>query len=324
MKKLLAVAVLGFVALLILPMLLSAISEPERRSFEWVSLSDTKYREISFRNNEQGLQLAGILFAPEGEGPFPAAVIIHGSGTSRRDNGWYLTLAQFLQDNGVVVLLPDKRGSEKSEGNWRTASLENLATDTRAAIDYLWCQQDVVVSDIGVIGLSQGGHIAPIVAAQTDAISFLVNIVGGALPMHEQLVYEETHNLREMGMLPGLSDLFARPAAWSLINFRQTAFWDAVGNFDPVPWWRDIALPSLVLYGENDTNVPSQRSAQALRSLENPYIEVRIYAGSGHALESPPGAGNSIFREDALRDIRELISSAAALIPVRNLPCPSS
>jgi dienelactone hydrolase len=305
MRKLLAFVLLGFFALLVVPILLARLAEPE-----WVKLEDTDFQEISFQNTEQNVKLGGMLFVPEGDGPFPAAVIIHGSGTSRRDNGWYLVLSQYLQQNGIVVLLPDKRGSERSAGDWRTASFEDLATDTKAGIRYLKDRDEVSSSDIGIIGLSQGGHIAPIVADQTQDVAFLVNIVGGALPMHDLLVYEETHNLRELGVLPGLSDLLAYPSAWS-IRIRQSEFWNAVGNFDPRPYWQRLSVPALVLYGQNDTNVPSRRSAEVLRSLNSQNIEVRIYRDSGHALESPRGEGNSIFREDALKDIRDFIHSAS-------------
>ncbi len=309
MKKIRRVLLLGFLALLMVPVLITQIAKPDRRSFEWVELKDTSYQEISFQNTAQNLVLAGMLFVPEGEGPFPAAVIIHGSGTSHRDSGWYLTLTQYLQENGIVVLLPDKRGSEQSEGDWRTASFEDLSTDSVAAVSFLKNQEEATISDIGVIGLSQGGHIAPVVADQTQDIAFVVNIVGGAVPMHDLLVYEETHNLRELGILPGVSDLLAYPASWSITKVRQRGFWDAIGNFDPVPYWQRLSVDSLVLYGENDTNVPSSESAAILRSLGNPNIDVKIYGDSGHALESPEGKGRSIFREDALRDIRDFIHS---------------
>ena len=313
MKRYIRILLLGFLALLIIPILVTHFAKPEGRSFDWVELKDTSYQEINFQNTAQDLELAGMLFVPEGEGPFPAAVIIHGSGTSRRDSGWYLTLTQYLQENGVVVLLPDKRGSEQSKGDWRTASFEDLATDTVAGVNFLKNQKDFSISDIGVIGLSQGGHIAPVAADQAKDIAFLVNIVGGAVPMHELLVYEETHNLRELGILPGLSDLLAYPASWSIIKVRQRGFWDAIGNFDPVPYWQRLVVDSLVLYGENDTNVPSIKSAAILRTLNNPKIHVRIYEGSGHALESPEGKGVSIIREDALGDIRDFIHSLTTL-----------
>jgi pimeloyl-ACP methyl ester carboxylesterase len=104
--------------------------------------------------------------------------------------------------------------------------------------------------------------------------------------------------------------LLAYPAAWS-VRIRQREFWNAVGNFDPRPYWQALSVRSLVLYGQNDTNVPSIKSAEALRSLGNRNIDVRIYEGSGHALESPESAGNSIFREDALRDIRGFIATVS-------------
>jgi dienelactone hydrolase len=307
MKRLWIVLVLGVLALLIVPVVVTQLSDPEVRRLDRVELKDTTYRDVDFENTTHGLKLGGMLFVPDGTGPFPAAVIIHRSGASRRDNGWYLTLTRYLQENGIVVLLPDKRGSEKSEGDWRTASIEDLATDTVAAMDFLRGQNAVAISGIGVIGLSQGGLIAPVVADQTSDIAFQINIVGAAVPMHDLLVYEENHNLRQLGVLPGLSDLLAYPAAWSLIEFRQKAFWAAIGNFDPAPYWRRLSVRSLVLYGAEDTNVPSAWSAEILGSLENPNIDVKIYEGSGHALEDPEGRGDSIFRGDALADIRAFI-----------------
>ena len=311
MKRYAIIALFGVLAVLVVPVVVARFNEPDSRSFERVELGDTTYREISFINTLQDVKLAGMLFVPEGEGPFPAAVLIHGSGTSRRESGWYLTLTRYLQEQGIVVLLPDKRGSVKSEGDWRTSSLQDLATDTVAAVDFLINQSEVAISETGVVGLSQGGLIAPVVAAQMDELNFLVNVVGGAVPLHDLLLYDETHNLREMGMLPGLADLVAYPASWSLIYLRQKEFWDMVGNFDPLPYWQKISTDSLVLLGENDTNVPSSRSAERLRGLNKPNIEVIIYEGSGHALESPEGRGDSIFREDAREDIRDFIMGNA-------------
>ncbi|MFQ5931692.1 MAG: hypothetical protein ACE5MM_04745, partial [Nitrospiraceae bacterium] len=154
MKKLTAAAIL---AILFVPVLITQIGKPEGRRFEGVPLKDTSYREVRFENTDQDLEMSGMLFVPDGEGPFPAAVFIHGSGTSRRDSHWYLTPAQYLQQNGVVVLLPDKRGSEQSEGDWRTASFEDLATDTVAAVGFLKNQAEVALSDLGVADRVQVG-----------------------------------------------------------------------------------------------------------------------------------------------------------------------
>lgn len=298
-------------ALLIVPVLIRQVLPVEARQFERVSLADTQYLEISFKNRFQDLALGGLLFVPDGKGPFPAAIVIHGSGTSRRDNGWYLTLVKHLQDRGIVVLLPDKRGSEKSEGNWRTSSFEDLATDTRAALEYLRKQQSVPISGIGVIGMSQGGWIAPLVASTEGELAFLVSLAGSAVTPREQLLYEENYNLRQIGFLPGISNLLAYVGSANVRYLAQPKLYDLIVDYDPLPYWRDIAVDSLALFGADDTNVPTDESARRLTSLGNPLIRVKIYEGSGHALESPGGQGNSIIRKDALEEISGLIRDTA-------------
>jgi dienelactone hydrolase len=300
------VATLGL-GLLFVPVLVKQLFPSEPRQLERVALADTRHLEIAFQNRSQELALAGLLFVPEGDGPFPAAVVIHGSGTSRRDNGWYLTLTKHLQDSGIVVLLPDKRGSEKSEGDWRTSGFEDLATDTLAAIEHLRAQQSVPLSSIGVIGMSQGGWIAPLVASQDDDLAFLVSMVGSVVTPREQLLYEENHNLRQFGFLPGISNVLAYAGYANVRYLAQPQLYDLIVDYDPLPYWRDISIDSLVLFGADDTNVPSTESAKRLVNLGNPHIRVELYQGSGHALESPSGQGNSIIRKDALDEISVLI-----------------
>jgi pimeloyl-ACP methyl ester carboxylesterase len=309
MKKLLWLGLCLVVAIGIGPVLVAQFTKPAPRKFSGVRLEETRFESVMFRNAGADLDLGGMLFVPEGKGTFPAVAIIHGSGCSRRNNRWYLTLAQFLQQNGIAVLLPDKRGCEHSAGNWRNASFEDLASDTIAAISFLRTQDHFPVSKIGIAGLSQGGHIAPIVATKSDEVAFLIDIVGSSLPMHELLVYEETYNLREIGFLPGISDLLARASAFYVRKFGQSDFWNTTDNFDPLPFWRSLNIPALVLYGADDTNVPSQRSADRLKALDKTNIKIVLFEGSGHALESPEGKGGSIFREDALRQIMDFIRS---------------
>ena len=294
-------------AILFVPVLVRQLLPVESRQLERVALADTRHLEISFHNRAQDLALGGLLFVPEGDGPFPAAVVIHGSGTSRRDNGWYLTLTKHLQDNGIVVLLPDKRGSEESEGNWRTSSFEDLATDTRAAIEYLREQPSVPISGIGVIGMSQGGWIAPLVASQEDDLAFLVSLVGSVVTPREQLLYEENYNLRQLGFLPGISNGLAYVGSANVRYLAQPELYELIVDYDPLPYWRNISVDSLVLFGADDTNVPSAESAKRLKTLNSPRIHVKVYEGSGHALESPAGQGNSIIRNDALEEISGFI-----------------
>ena len=207
----------------------------------------------------------------------------------------------------MAVLLPDKRGSEKSQGDWRNASFEDLATDTLAAIQYLKDQDTIAISEIGIVGMSQGGWIAPIVANQSPDVAFLVNFVGAAVTPQEQLIYEENHNLRQMGFLPGISNLVALMSTAYLKNIGQKDFWEAIEGFDPLPYWEQLTVDSLALYGRDDTNVPSADSAENLRALKNPRIQVRIYDDSGHALADPVDLGDRIIREEVLKDIGDFI-----------------
>lgn len=305
---------IAFVFLLLLtPIAIAQVKDGETREFEGVYLGAMQYSEVSFYNAEQDLWLGGLLFVPEGEGPFPALVVIHGNGSSHRDNPWYLTFVQSMQEQGIVVLLPDKRGSEKSEGSWRAASFDDLATDTLAAVSFLKEQQQqmkIAISQIGIVGMSQGGHFSPLVANQSPDIAFVVSVVGAGVTLHEQLIYEENHNLRELGLLPGVSNLVAYPSAWYIREVRQKQFWQAVGNYDPLPDWQAVTVPALVVYGEEDTNVPARESAARLHALDKDNLDVRIFAGSGHKVEDPAGQGNRYFRQDALQEIASFIHAA--------------
>lgn len=311
-KRILFVSAAALLLLLVVPVIVTRLADSEGRSLEGVQLSNLQFEEVAFRNDEQGIDLSGLLFVPpEGEGDYPGVVLIHGSGTSTRDNPWYLSLTAYLQERGVVVLLPDKRGSVGSGGDWRTSSLEDLAQDTVAAVDYLNEQEIVPISDVGVIGLSQGGMVAPIVPTLTDDVDFIVNVVGSSLPLYEVLHFEETNNLREIGILPGFSDLIAYPSTFVLRKFTQSEFWEAVGNFDPLAYWARLEIPALVYYGAEDTNVPAEASRARLESLDKDNIMLRVFEGSGHALEDPVGTGNRFFREDALAGIVEFIEGQA-------------
>ena len=300
-------ALLLVVVVLFVPVVIRQLFPPERRQFEWAVLDHSRYSEITFHNEAQGLDFGGMLFRPAGDGPFPAVVIIHGSGTSHRANGWYLTLTHHLQNNGIAVLLPDKRGSEKSEGDWRSAGFQDLATDTLAALALLQERPDIDAARVGVVGMSQGGWIAPIVADRNRELAFIVSIVGSSVTPREQLLYEENYNIRQLGFLPGISNLLAYAGSANVRYLAQPYLYNLIADYDPLPYWRNVTIESLVLLGADDTNVPSAESARRLRNLDNPNIRVIVYRGSGHALESPLGQGNAIIRQDALETVSDFI-----------------
>jgi len=309
-KKIVVVSILAILAIVFGPVVIKQVAQPEKRTFQRVYLADVEYTEVFFRNEAQDLDLAGMLFIPEGEGPFPAVVIIHGSRESYRDRNWYLTMSSYMQENGVAVLLPDKRGSEKSEGDWYTSSFEDLATDTLAAIDFMNSQDIVEVSRIGILGMSQGGIIAPVVASQSADLDFVVNMTGSSVTMHEQLLYEFNKAAQETGYLPGVSNLVSYMNTFVFENITGKEWYNAVGNFNPLPYWQKVNTPVLVLHGSEDHNVPSAESKARFDALGKDNIRVIMYEGSGHGLEDPPGTGDRYIREKALSDILDFVTTS--------------
>ena len=214
----------AIIVVLLIPVIFKGKS---RAPLQGPSLSEIEYTEIFFNNDD--LQLAGMLTLPDGEGPYPLAVIIHGSGTSARNSKWYLTVAKHLQENGIAVLLPDKRGSEKSDGDWRGASFDDLAEDTLAAIEFVNSQEELDFSYIGLIGMSQGGWIAPLTASKSEDVSFVVSLSGAGVTTDEQLLYEEINNIADMGTYRFIAKLIAPLTAK---NIQRMDFWQPLAGFD--------------------------------------------------------------------------------------------
>ena len=232
----LSIVISIIVLLLLIPAVLKEKGHP---ALVGPDLSEVDYSEIFFKNGDANLQLSGMLLLPEGEGPFPTVVIIHGSGTSRRNNVWYLSIAHHLQQHGIAVLLPDKRGSEKSEGEWLGASFAELATDTISAVEFVKHQQTFEYSTIGLLGMSQGGWIAPVVAANTDDVSFVVSMVGPAVTAEEQLLHDEIYNIAPY-TYTFIAKLLAPISARVLM---KKEFFLPTAGFDPIPYWKDIDVP---------------------------------------------------------------------------------
>lgn len=265
------------VVLLLLPVIFKKRGQP---ALVGPDLSELEFTDVIFENPQAELQMAGMLFLPEGEGPFPTAIIIHGSGTSRRNSVWYLSVAKHLQENGIAVLLPDKRGCEKSEGDWVGANFEELATDTLSAIAFVKDQEMFDYSTIGLIGMSQGGWIAPVVASKSDDVSFVVSMSGAAVTTDEQLSYEEIYNIS-----PYTYNFIARLIAPISANWvKQLDHVAAFMGFDPVPYWKEVQVPVFFAFGGNDTNVPVETSIERLHENNLDHFYVKTFADGGHAI----------------------------------------
>ncbi len=244
-------------------------------------------RELEYRN--QQVHLSGTLLLPKADEPVPAAALIHGSGDSDRDNLWYLAIADHLARNGIAVLLPDKRGCGRSGGNWRTSSMEDFARDTRASVAAIRGIPGIDPDRIGLFGISQGGRIAPLAADGQDTIAFVVNVSGGVLPVDESLLHESRQTLRQKGMPGWLADAFG-PFAAAVAKRRNPVWWEKNETYDPLPYWRSLEVPALVVYGAEDErdNVPVKRSVALLEELQpSVNLRVEVFPDSGHGLFLP-------------------------------------
>lgn len=150
--------------------------------------------EVSFVNPIGGHSLAGTLTLPKADGRFPCAILISGSGPQNRDEELmghkpFFVLSDYLTRQGIAVLRVDDRGVGKSGGDFANATTGDFATDVEAAITYLKTRADII--SIGLIGHSEGGIIAPMVASRNkESVAFLVLLAGTGIRGKELLLLQ--------------------------------------------------------------------------------------------------------------------------------------
>lgn len=160
--------------------------------------------EVAYDSVAKGVRIAGTLTLPEGKGPFPAALLITGSGPQDRDETLlghkpFLVLADALTRRGIAVLRVDDRGVGGSTGSQATATTADFAEDVRGGVAFLKGDARIKPGRIGLIGHSEGGLIAPIVAASSDDVAFIILLAGPGLPGDEILVAQTDLILKASG-----------------------------------------------------------------------------------------------------------------------------
>lgn len=148
--------------------------------------------DVTFRNDTAGVTLAGTLSIPGTPGPHPAVVLISGSGPQDRDESIlghrpFLVLSDYLVRRGIAVLRHDDRGVGGSTGSFAASTSDDFATDAMAAIAYLKQRPEIDAGRIGLAGHSEGGIVAPMCAAQSDDVAFIVLLAGTGVPGSEIL-----------------------------------------------------------------------------------------------------------------------------------------
>ncbi len=328
MKNLFLRAIISIVIVLAFTLGISAQAIPsEQSSFE--------ENEVTYSNG--AVSLAGSILVPRGNGPFPAVVIIHGSGSSDRSNAWTTAYAKSLAKRGIVVLYPDKRGSGKSTGTWFNASFEELADDAIAGVELLSISPKIDPKKIGVIGFSQGGHIVPVTAARSSNVAFAISVSGSTVPMIEQIMDEVEIGAELTGLTPkqieivndinrkGINYALTGEGADDYLSALNSAkngelkdspvvqkfptepnpgmiqFLRVIKDFDPIAYWKKVSVKALFVYGGKDRNVRTQKS---IARLEKTFgkgafdYTVMLFSQSDHG----------IYREDLIDFITSWIT----------------
>ena len=214
-------------------------------------------------------KLVGKLVLPEGEGPFPAIVCVHGSGPAKRDECDHAITA--LRAAGLAVFSYDKRGVGQSEGifvgvtdindnpspsEWR---MPQLADDVLAAVDFVQNLREINPDQIGLIGASHAGMIIPQVAAQSDIPAFAVIVVGLTVPVGEAHYYQQFTGKERR--LPPMTEIERDELSAQLATF------DGDPGFDPRPSIEAMKIPALWIWGDLDGWIPPRKSRLEMESM---------------------------------------------------------
>lgn len=310
-------------------------------------------REVLFNNLAAHIQLAGTLSLPKGEGPFPAVVLISGTGHNTRDEDvWghkvFLVLADALNRKGFVVLRYDKRGVGGSSGDYDAATTAGFASDAEAAVAWLKAQTHIDAAHIGVLGHSEGGIIAPIVAAADRDVAFVVMIAGPCIRGDKLFALQSAMTAKAYGApedyisrrkafdqelysaiisAPSESAAFdrakaivAQGVADKLVDANEaetlprddTTPWERYFlAYDPAPTLARLKVPVLVLNGSLDVQVPAKENLAAAREAlkNNPNATILELQGMNHLLQDAKTGAPSEYN-----DIEETMSPAALKI----------
>jgi len=306
--------------------------------------------DIYFKQQPEGFKLAGTITRPQGDGPFPAVVLVTGSGSQNRDEELlghrpFLVLADALTRSGIVVLRYDDRGFAESEGDASAATSLDFANDAESAVHYLKSLPYVDAGNIGILGHSEGGIIAPIVAQRNRDLAFLVLMAGsgvdGVAVLEDQTaailraqqapepyiaqtvqtnldiyatVLDEGRTLEERKeavlqtlLAMGMSEDQARAQVSALFLPWYMTFL----TLDPSDYLKGLTVPVLILNGTKDTQISAALHVPAIRKAllagGNTRNTIKVYEGLNHLFQpAETGAPEEYGNIDITIDIKVL------------------
>lgn len=248
-----------------------------------------------------GHTLAGTLTVPRGaSAPVPAVVLISGSGAQDRDAGipvvpgyrFFRQIADTLGRRGIAVLRLDDRGWGASGGDVQTATTEDLAADTRAAVEWLRGRSEIDPARVGLVGHSEGAIIAPMLAVADARIPALALLAGPSWSGRRIMDFQLRESLQGQGLAgAGLDSAFAKGVVARDAAAGQIPWVRWFMEHDPLPVARRVRAPVLILHGQTDRQVTAEQ-AEALGGaiLEGGAADVTVtlFPGLNHLFIPDP------------------------------------
>ena len=252
-------------------------------------------QDVSIRA-PQGHALAGTFTVPPHEGRIAAAVLITGLSPHERNNGnppWmtFRDIADALGRAGIAALRADDRGIGKSTGDNTKLTSFDKADDVRAEVAWLRAQPAIDPRRIMLVGYSEGGLIAPMVAAGDTSIAAVVTLAGPGVPGIEVARYQVQQPILKNPTMSAADreTEFKKQFEEALkdLSPHETSYL----SIDPLAYDRQVRCPALIMQGATDATVPlrsAERIAGAMRAGGNADVTVRIIPGVSHSLLPDP------------------------------------
>jgi uncharacterized protein len=310
-------------------------------------------QDVHFNNFASHNQLAGTMSVPKGQEPFPAVLLISGTGQNTRDEDvWghkvFVVLADALNRKGIAVLRYDKRGVGGSSGDYDSATTADFTSDAQAAVAWLKTQPQIDANRIGVLGHSEGGIIAPAVAAADKSVAFVVMIAGPCIRGDRLFVMQSAMTAKAYGApddyiarrvvfdqelyraivsassesaaLDRAKALVAQGVADKIVDQNEaetlpqddTRPWERYFlAYDPAPTLARLSIPVLALNGSLDVQVPAKENLAAAREAlkNNSNATVIELSGMNHLLQDAKTGAPSEYN-----NIEETVSPTALKI----------
>ncbi len=258
--------------------------------------------EVIYKNETTGIELAGTLTFPRSDGPFPAVLLITGSGAQDRNSTIlghrpFLVLSDYLTRRGIAVLRVDDRGIGGSSGNVSQATSEDSTGDVLTGVEYLKGREEIDPEKICLIGHSEGGIIAPMAAVRSDDVAFIV-MMGGQGVTGEEILYLQAELLlrsegvsddeiaKEREMQSRIFDVVKNEINNTAAEKKLNEILDEIEipkenkqaeierclspwfryylTYDPKPTLINVQCPVLAIIGEKDLQVPPRQNLPAI------------------------------------------------------------